>query len=242
VTHTEPFRRCYYDLLGSATAIDASGRPWRGKQNVFLSHSWGCPFMHLLQTIEAFEDDREGKSFYYYIDLFSLNQHNLTESEGRTLLYDAEAAADKAEKEAVAAVLLETLDRAVQTAECCLVAIDSYDRPAPLTRIWCLYEIWRASSVFAKPTVMGYPLEEARRFKMAVKKLEVDIDELVNTRVDVRNAGATVRDDLAMIHAKIEADIGLDTFNSTVRTKLTAHLVHCSIHTKKGSQKLKVSA
>jgi hypothetical protein len=48
----------------------------------------------------------------------------------------------------------------------------------------------------------------------------------------VRMADATVRDDLAMIHGKIEEDIGLDAFNRIVRQKLMAHLVYCAIHTK----------
>jgi hypothetical protein len=137
VVHTKPHQRCYYDML--VGAADARAQPWAGKQNVFLSHSWGCPFVNLLRTIEAFEAGRspEQASCYYYIDLFSLNQHNLTEREDAKLLYDADAAADQAAKEAVARVLLETLDRAVQTAEHCLVAINAFDNAAPLTRIWC---------------------------------------------------------------------------------------------------------
>ena len=168
--HSRAHRVCYFDLLGSN--VDARGKPWRGTQNVFVSHSWGTPFVNLLDTIEAFQADRVGEQ-YYYIDLFCLNQHNLAELEGRVLLYDANAAANKAEQEEVAAILLETLDRAVATARCTLVAINAYDGAAPLARIWCLYEIWRASSVFEKPTIMGFPLHEARRFKQAVNDLKV---------------------------------------------------------------------
>jgi len=250
--HTAAHCCCYFDML--AGGCDADGVPWAAAQTVFISHSWGKSFMHLVRTAMHFEE-AHGNGHHYYIDLFGLNQHDLAEVGGTlpasrsrtpsdvaansaaTLTLGASSfdvttscTANQATKDAIAAVLLDTLDRSIQTAEFVLVAVDSWQDPAPLGRIWCLYEIWR-SMVLGKTVSMGFPREAAVAFVEAVRALEVDVDQLVEEKADMRKAQATVQDDLCMIQGRVEETIGMDAFNAEIREKLMAHLVHSSMHT-----------
>ncbi len=221
--HTKEHRCSYFALI--ANVGSTCGKPWTGKHTVFVSHSWGTSFWSLLCTIEAFEATCPNEEHYYYIDLFGLNQHNLAD------IQQGDPDMGPPDAEAIAARLLGILDQALNMSQGILVAMNSYDNPAPFQRIWCLYEMWRASSTFVKPIWVGFPVMQAKRFKREVMNLRVDIEEFVNTTVDVRTATATKQADLDMIQRQIEADIGADAFNSLVRTTLMAYLVRCVVQT-----------
>jgi hypothetical protein len=80
--HTEKLRCCYYGLL--AAGKDRYGEPWASKQNIFVSHSWGCNFRHMVATLENFEENENdsgicGSTHYFYIDIFALNQWEFTD-------------------------------------------------------------------------------------------------------------------------------------------------------------------
>ena len=262
--HTKEHRCCYFALL--AGACEEDGTPWSGQQNVFVSHSWGCPFLTLLATLREHErkHQREGVH-YYYVDLFGLNQHDLSEinagktaskreaalqladrrtratsrcsersqrSESLTRLRRraaplgravAAAATSKLRKkqrtmgasvaggggegaaakerqlerrrwlgagDPVAQALLEALDFSIEKAARVLVVIDKGDNLAPLGRVWCLYEIWRATQTYDRPVHMGFPADEAVRFVEGVRAKKKVVDNL-NDNVDVRKANAT---------------------------------------------------
>ena len=55
------------------------------------------------------------------------------------------------------------------------------------------------------------------------------MDRLVE-EADIRQAQATVPEDLDMIQGRIKETLGYDEFNAEVREKLMAHLVCCSVH------------
>lgn len=223
--HTREHQCCYQAMLRDGVD-QASGAAWAATQTVFVSHSWGCKFRRIVETIRNFErmhgGGRGGRPHYYYLDVLCINQHDLAE-----LTSKGEVAGRRrtASTDAIAAALLETLDRSIETAETVLVAIDRWDEPAPLSRIWCLFEIWRATHALDTPVRMGFPRDEAVRFAEAVYNLEADVDTLINRNVDVHQARATVERDLQMIQMKIEDSVGLDGFNRTLRTKLMAHFV-----------------
>ena len=138
---------------------------------------------------------------------------------------------DGGAKEDIAAHLLETLDMCIATADTTLVAIDTWKDPAPLSRIWCLYQMWRTMH-FGRRLVMGFSREAAVDFVKAVRSMEVDVDDLVEKSADIRKAQATVEADLIMITKKVAVELGIDKFNEEVREKLLAHFAHTAAYTK----------
>merc|ERR1712178_109693 len=125
----------------------------------------------------------------------------------------------------------------IMTADITLVATCHWQDPTPLQRIWCLYEMWR-SLAMQKTIRMGFPKEEAVNFSLAVQSTEADVEALVQAKVDVQTAKATVNADKEMIQSKIAESIGQSAFNLAIRKKLMAHLVPCAIHTDASSASL----
>ena len=96
----------------------------------------------------------------------------------------------------------------------------------------CPMSVQHLMALEVKPDDADVAVEQDKRFSRAVLDLEVNIAELVTSIVDVRAAQATVEADLIMIQNKIEVDIGHNSFDKLLRTKLMAYLVHCVVHTK----------
>merc|ERR1712137_212717 len=90
---------------------EASGDPWTGKQTVFVSHAWCASFKELLNTLTAFEVVH-GAGQYFFIDLFSLNQHDVAALKLQTPEMKAK----------IADQLLDSLDAALVMADTVLVA------------------------------------------------------------------------------------------------------------------------
>jgi len=226
MVHTILRHECYYRMLQGGRDLETD-RPWAGKPTVFVSHAWSTPFVNLSYTIKQFQV-AHGSEHFYYIDLFGLNQHELAAAQ-----CDSFAIASKLSDK-----LVRTLEASVMLTDHLLVALNSWDNPAPLLRIWCLYEIWCAAIKFDKPIVMGFPSFEAVRFATAVKEqMEMGVEHVVAMTVDIAKASATNASDVSLIRQQIQKTIDLDDFNHILRAKVTAHLVHCAIHTSTGAAK-----
>ena len=100
-----------------------------GVATIFVSHSWGCSFSRLIETlITHSQKERKNRPNepppYYWLDIFSKNQHIVQ--------------GDDTAKE---------LTRAVQETGITLLMCDGVDNignwytPKCFTRVWCLYEI-----------------------------------------------------------------------------------------------------
>jgi len=125
--------------------------------------------------------------------------------------------------------LNQRLDTAISTVNTVLVAIDEWDRPLPLGRIWCLFEMWQGIELGCH-VQMGFSREAAVRFAKAVDSLEAQI-ERVAEQVDVSCASSTVPSDLQLILSYIDASTvgGRDAFNQKLRSKLMAYLVDSAL-------------
>ena len=73
--------------------------------------------------LEAFEQQtKPGTTRYYWLDIFVMNQHS-TDELGN---------------------LVDNLQAAVRSPGRLLLAVDSWRDPTPLTRVWCLLEVFTA--------------------------------------------------------------------------------------------------
>jgi len=111
-------RRCSLAELYKDQIDHYSKLPVVGKVKFFVSHSWAYKFSTLVEAIERFEQgnpDRTGA--YYFIDYFAVNQW-------------------KPNKD------LNSLANLIQRLEAVVLVLSPLDKPIPMTRCWCLWELF----------------------------------------------------------------------------------------------------
>ena len=195
-------RACaYVELLRGRR--NAAGVAAVARATVFLSHAWGNSFEDMIDAAETHLAGEAGTA-YVWIDIFTVNQHNQTCSQwgcacGSLRQLPAQEWWSGAFKDAI--VSFKRM----------LIVMEPWNKPAPLTRAWCLWELLCAVEGAAQIDVVLSPREEAA-FKEA---LEDDFDSIIASlsNVDARKADAFKHEDLAMIRGAVEADVGFEKIN-----------------------------
>ena len=101
--------------------------------------------------------------------------------------------------------------------------LSPWNAPAPLTRSWCLWELFCADQVNAPLTVA---LSQAQHSAF-VDALQNDFASIATSlaRVDVRNATAWSEHDQAMIHGAVETSVGgISGLNAAIHAQLRGWL------------------
>ena len=164
-----------------------------------MSQSWAYRFRELVDIIEAFEQQTKPTSTrYYWFDIFVMNQHS-HEGLGQ----------DK---------LLQSLIDSIKAPDRVLLAMDSWRDPSPLTRVWCLLEIFTAMSEGAE-LVMCLSSAEQASFAEKLGQNQAEVQRVLEG-VDAERAEATVDSDRELIFALIRQGKGFAHFNRTIRDAL----------------------
>ena len=95
-----------------------------GTPTYFISHAWGSPFVDLVESIDANLAGAAGDDTFLWLDIFAINQDD---SGG---LFSAMEELDDG----------KTLARVIELSRATKVIMDNAT-VAPLSRLWCLYEI-----------------------------------------------------------------------------------------------------
>jgi tetratricopeptide (TPR) repeat protein len=122
---------------------------------------------------------------------------------------------------------MDTFAAAVGTVGHTLLVLQPWDTPLPLTRAWCLWEIFSAlqSATGRLEVVMGPAEEAALQEALATRYKEV---VAAVSRIDARNAAATDGDDAAAIKALVTQSAGgFGEVNGRVHDFLRGWLVSC---------------
>eukprot|EP00035_Acanthoeca_spectabilis_P008612 m.156237 g.156237 ORF g.156237 m.156237 type:complete len:937 (-) comp14429_c0_seq4:1420-4230(-) len=184
-----------------------------GEADVFVSHAWAMPFADLVQTVEqhnAHADKSEcfGTTTYYWIDVLSVNQH-LALSEPRSPEWWA-----------------GTFAQAIEEMGTVLVVASPWERPTPLTRAWCIWEVF--SAVQGNCAVhMEAPPRETDRLEAAVARAE-GFSKAVDARsvVALEHAECTLQEDKDRIFKVVRtSDFGFEGVDSAVRGRLLGQLL-----------------
>ena len=160
---------------------------------------WSYRFKDLLVILETFEEQTQpDTTLYYWFDVFVMNQHNPH---------------DLRQKQ-----LLENLRASVRSCGRVLLAMDSWRDPVPLTRVWCLLEIFTAMTESAELIIC---LSSAEQSSLADKlgKNQAEVQKVLES-VDARGAEATVGGDREIIFDLIQEGTGFANFNTTIRDAL----------------------
>jgi hypothetical protein len=116
--------RCaFLDTLRGRT--DSSGKPSVGRATVFVSHAWRYHVNDVIDTMLDYASANPDVDQYFWFDIFVNNQH----AEGLNHPFEWWCSAFKDNIAAIGTVLL---------------VMTPWDAPIPLTRAWCLWEIYCA--------------------------------------------------------------------------------------------------
>ena len=100
-----------------------------------------------------------------------------------------------------------------------------WDDPIPLTRAWCLWELFSAATCENVVLEVKLPEEEKPRFRQGLMK---SMNAVMNTlvKVQVQRAEAFNPEDQKNIFAAIEGSCGFDHLNKTVKDQLRSWLLN----------------
>ena len=238
---TQPARCSVWEAL-FVSAIPSSGasgglshmepdveETFTGTPTVMVSHAWSYEFSLLLSIIRNYVTRMElPHRVYFFIDLFSMNQHDLAEVQ-----HGPQHAIGR--NSSIFETLLDNLRKSITTPGTMLMALDPWTGPTSFTRCWCLYEIYIAH-ITGTNVIMAFSEESEEEFMLYLRSSKDAVKALVDN-VDAAKAEATVDKDREMI-LELLNQIGIQKFNDTIRNKLTSTLRLTSLSSIVGNTRL----
>lgn len=201
-------RKCaFIDLVG-AQETDDEGRPLVGRATVFVSHAWGCPFKTTLVTM--LEHAAEHPDAYFWFDLILNNQHDTAArpQEWWTTTF-------RTQIESIGSLLL---------------VLPTWDRPAPLTRAWCLYELLCAAQGEGVVVRLRMPsFQSAQHFRQAMLDYKYGLSPArrpfdgglaVLAATQAEKADATNEADKTMIFQAVRDTVGFARLDELVKEQM----------------------
>ncbi|EGD77678.1 hypothetical protein PTSG_08770 [Salpingoeca rosetta] len=199
VPQTEEKQCAYIDVMRDQNASD-DVRP----ATVFVSHAWRYKIVDVLTTLLEFaeeEESKHGRKTHFWFDLFMNNQHqnvtaNLPQEWWSTTFKESIASIGKV-----------------------LLVLTPWNNPVPLTRAWCLWEIFCSISQPEVELEIRLPSAQTPALKQAVLH---DFEAVVNMLVEVQaeKAEAWKAEDRDMIFGAIRASVGFPALNKVVKDQM----------------------
>ncbi|GBG28969.1 Kinesin light chain [Hondaea fermentalgiana] len=202
-------------LLGESNDQACVGPPFRG---AFISQARKCSFGELVESIVAHYQgqDRDLTRTYVWLDLFSANQPNLTAKDSDL--------ADGVKKQ-YEELLQEGLHVAIERFEERLIFFDRWEKPSPLKRMWCVWEIYGAIKCGKSFTPIFAPGEDER----FVQLMEDETPRAITTAfaaLNMANAECFSSRDRDMIDEAVKSiDGGYSALNAAVLAEIRRWLV-----------------
>ena len=175
--------RSYAELLQG----DAETRPLAGAATHFVSHAWSFIFGDVVAALRAFEDVQEpGVARFYWFDVLSVNQHT-----GQTLPQEWWGT---------------TFKDAIHTIGHTVMVLAPWRLPKPLTRAWCLWEIFCTVDTGAVFSVCLAPRERVD-FELALAE-NFSVVQSSFAKIRAEDSEASVAADRDMIFGHVRAMAG----------------------------------
>eukprot|EP00937_MAST-01D_sp_MAST-1D-sp2_P004569 g4569.t1 len=199
---------------------DGAQDKWVGEPTHFVSYAWQYPFPTLINCIASYEQENppaQGSANHYFVDQFSLNQHIFVEMHNPT--HEALSPEEKQQK------LVDALTATMCKAGSMLMCLWPWDNPIPLTRSWCLFELYVAIKNDI-PVSMCYSDSDINALYQAVNSGTFDAAKIVG-EIRAQDAQALMPQDKELILGFIQKDIGIDTFNAKVQVRVCVCMRVC---------------
>ncbi len=152
---------------------------------VFFSHAWGFCFLNVLAAMRSFVDAQPPGSApaFFWFDTFSIDEH----------------ATQELPQEWWGTTFRDAVEKIGHTA----MMLSPWDAPVPLTRAWCLWELYCTVLAGARFSVLLGPAEREAFECAMVDDFDVVLAAFAN--IDVREAEAGSPEDQSMILTAAEA-------------------------------------
>ncbi|KAK3242474.1 hypothetical protein CYMTET_47839 [Cymbomonas tetramitiformis] len=173
----------------------------RGKPTFFVSHAWRQTFYvpkdapaaawrgGLVQALVGSTSKEARGSTHFWYDVFCVNQHLRSPYDGGLLAF-----------------AFDPLRNAIIECDHLKLFMETWDDPAPLSRVWCLVEI-HAAFLLGKEVKIVMPPRAMDTFRKQGTK--DDIERIVS-RIDIKHASATFQSDRHKVLNFVEDTIGCD--------------------------------
>lgn len=187
---TESCKFSVCDMLAEAKDDDV------GRAEVFISHAWAYHFHDLVETLLSHFQGKEDP--FLLIDIFSVNQHRQTNSEW----------------------WMTSFQEAISMIGHCILVLDTFLSPLPLSRVWCVFEMYASVVTNNSFEIILFPGEE--------ENLKFQLERLMNlpnarehiTRlfhIDLRLCNCKKPNDREMIFSEIRKfEGGINQVNGIV--------------------------
>ena len=185
-----PGTRSYCELL----LADPATAHQVGAPTVFFSHAWLFKFKNVAAALRAFVDGLPPGSppQFFWFDCFSIDEH----------------ATQAKPQEFWGSTFREAIALIGHT----LMLLSPWDQPFPLTRAWCLWELYCTEEAAGARFSVTLGPEEQRAFEAALLENHAAMDDAF-ARIDVAEAQAGSEADRAMILGAVEASVGCAALN-----------------------------
>ena len=182
------------DLLVSQGRADVVG-----KATWFISHAWKFLFLDVLDSLISYfcpndGDDVKSCDEIVWFDMFSNSQHDTGSKPFEWWT--------------------GTFTNAIRDLKNVLMIMIPWDSPIPLTRTWCIFELYACQTTNSHFEITTTPAERSR-FKHMIRD---DIGQFLNmlSRVNSRSSECFIPDDRTKIFTAIEKSVGFTQLDSTV--------------------------
>ena len=174
-------------------AADPQTAHFVGVPTVFLSHAWTYKFRNVITAIRNYVEALPARAPqpFFWFDCLSIDEHatqSLTQEWWSTTFQDA-----------------------IRDIGATLMVLSPWDNPLPLTRAWCLWELFSTHKVDATFHICLGP-EEQRAFEHAITH-DSGVVLQAFADINVKNAEAGSQSDQDMIRAAVEESVGFDGLN-----------------------------
>jgi tetratricopeptide (TPR) repeat protein len=190
--------------------------PSIGIANCYVSYSWKMELLDLVETLFEHDESKKRKStvgraiqseeedLIIWFDLFSLNQHEPSEL---THVW-----------------LNKTLRSVMDSFNHTLFILSPYDNPIPLTRAWCLWELYCSIDTECYLEFLMNSREKGKLFDDIYEHYEQAPLKILSS-VQSEKSEAFLKDDKQCIHETIQSIVGFPLLNHLISEKLQEWLI-----------------
>eukprot|EP01031_Cornospumella_fuschlensis_P026840 gene26840-32438_t len=192
---TEQYRCSACELFAAAQL------PCVRRAEVFISHAWGYKFVDVMDALA--HHFRDGLDVVIWFDLFSNNQHDTTEKD-----FDWWCG---------------TFKGAIRDLGKTVMVFAPWHNPLPLTRAWCLFELYATIDEGSALSVAMSP-EEEQKF---IHDLSMDygaVDDMLAS-VNVEKSEAWNQEDRRKIFDVVRCTVGFNKINAMVFERMRGWVI-----------------
>ena len=178
----------------SRLAADPSTARFVGKPTHFLSHAWLYKILNVVAGLQNFAGSlpADAPESFYWFDTFAIDEH---------------ASQDRPQE-----WWSTTFQQAIEMMGHTVMMLSPWDAPQPLTRSWCLWELYCTYNARIPFSVCLGP-DERRAFEAAILK-DFGAVFAAFSKISVEDAKAGTQSDEDMIRATVEEQVGFSRLNA----------------------------